>query len=98
MAAHTVVIDVIAMKCKIRNTSFSFASVPKCESCALNIRTFFVEMFEPLHVYAPNTGSDFSPYLASYHSMTEREQRRLVQDSFRLNRFLSDLVSLYYAR
>jgi len=65
--------------------------------CELRTRyqDLFADVFRPLHAFAQTLNSDFTPFLATFHNITDSEVNLFLnQDSFRLFRFLSDLVSL----
>jgi len=71
----------------------------KCaEVCELRMRyrDLFVGRFKTLRVFAPSS-SEFIPFLACHHSITdfERINAFLNQDSYRLLKFVSDLVSIF---
>ena len=71
----------------------------KCaEVCELRTRykDLFTDMFKPLHAFAQTSQPDFIPFLACYHSVTDSEINAFLnQNSIRLQRFLSDLVSIF---
>ena len=55
-------------------------------------------MFTPLHAFAHSHGSDFIPYLALFHNITDLEVNTFLnQDSCRLPEFLSNLVTIFHA-
>ena len=67
----------------------------KCaEVCELRMRykDLFEGMFKTLHAFAPSS-SEFTPFLACHHSITDLEINAFLnQDSYRLLKFVSDLV------
>lgn len=68
------------------------------EVCALRAKykDLFVDIFRPLHAFAPASESEFIPFLACHHDITDAEVNAFVnQNSIRLSRLLSDLVSLF---
>jgi len=69
----------------------------KCaEVCELRMRykDLFEGMFKTLHAFAPSS-SEFIPFLACHHSITDFEINAFLnQDSYRLLKFVSDLVSI----
>ena len=71
----------------------------KCaEVCQLRTRykDLFADIFKPLQVFAQSPESDFTPFLACFHSITDSEVNSFLnQDSFKLFSFLSDLVSFF---
>ena len=70
----------------------------KCaEVCKLRLkyRDLFEEMFKTLRVFAPSS-TDFIPFLACHHTVTDSETNAFLnQDSYRLLKFVSDLVSFF---
>ena len=70
----------------------------KCaEVCELRMRyrDLFERMFKTLRVFAPSS-SEFIPFLAYHHSITDFEINAFLnQDSHRLLKFVSDLVSIF---
>eukprot|EP00967_Tisochrysis_lutea_P101092 scaffold151423_cov15-Tisochrysis_lutea.AAC.1 len=49
-----------------------------------------------LRVFAPPSNADFIPFLACHHTITDSEINAFLnQDSYRLLRFVSDLVSIF---
>jgi len=70
----------------------------KCaEVCELRMRykDLFEGMFKTLHAFAPSS-SKFIPFLACHHSITDFEINAFLnQDSYRLLKFVSDLVSIF---
>ena len=70
----------------------------KCvEVCELRMkyRDLFEGMFKTLRVFAPSS-SEFIPFLTCHHSITDFEiSAFLNQDSYRLLKFVSDLVSIF---
>ena len=71
----------------------------KCtEVCELRTRYkgLFEEMFKTLRVSAPPSSANFIPFLTCHHTITDSEINAfLIQDSYRLLRFVSDLVSIF---
>jgi len=68
------------------------------EVCELRMRykDLFEEMFKTLRVFAQPSNSDFIPFLACHHNVTDSEINDFLnQDFFRLHRFVSDLVSIF---
>ena len=69
----------------------------KCaEVCKLRMRykDLFERMFKTLRVFAPSS-SEFIPFL-TYHRITDFEINAFLnQDSYRLLKFVSDLVSIF---
>jgi len=60
-----------------------------------NHRDLFKGMFKTLHAFAPSS-SEFIPFLACHHSITDFEINALLnQDSYRLLKFVSDIVSIF---
>jgi len=58
----------------------------------MRYRDLFERMFETLRVFAPSS-SEFIPFLTCHHSITDFEINAFLnQDSYRLLKFLSDLV------
>jgi len=70
----------------------------KCaEVCKLRMRyrDLFERMFKTLRVFAPSS-SEFIPFLTCHHSITDFEiNASLNQDSYRLLKFVSDLISIF---
>ena len=70
----------------------------KCvEVCKLRMRykDLFEGMFKTLRVFAPSS-SKFIPFLACHHSITDFEINAFLnQDSYRLLKLVSDLVSIF---
>jgi len=70
----------------------------KCvEVCELRMRyrDLFVEMFKTLRVFAPSS-SEFIPFLTCHHGITDFGINAFLnQDSYRLLKFVSDLVSIF---
>ena len=70
----------------------------KCvEVCKLRMRyrDLFERMFKTLRVLAPSS-SEFIPFLTCHHSITDFEINAFLnQDSYRLLKFVSDLVSIF---
>ena len=70
----------------------------KCaEVCELRMRyrNLFEGVFKTLRVFAPSS-SEFLPFLTCHHSITDFEINALQnQDSYRLLKFVSDLVSIF---
>jgi len=70
----------------------------KCaEVCELRMRyrDLFERMFKTLRVFAPSS-SEFIPFLTCYHSITDFEINAFLnEDSYRLLKFVSDLVSIF---
>ena len=88
------VINVSVKKFKIRSMCFSFASVLKCVSCAWDT-DLFKGMFKTLRAFA-RSSSEFIPFLACHHSITDFEINAFLnQNSYRLLKFVSDLVSIF---
>ena len=59
-------------------------------------KDLFEEMFKTLRVFAPPSNADFIPFLACHHTITDSEVNAFLnQDSYRLLRFVSDLVSIF---
>jgi len=69
----------------------------KCvEVCELRMRyrDLFEGMFKTLRVFAP-LSSGFIPFLSCHHNITDFEINAFLnQDSYRLLKFVSDLVSI----
>ena len=94
MVVLAVVINVSVEKFKMRSMCFPFASVLKCASCAWDTETFLKECLG-LRAFAPSS-SEFIPFLACLHSITDFEINAFLnQDSYRLLKFVSDLVSIF---
>lgn len=84
-------ISVSVGKFRMRSMSFSFASVLRKK-----YRDLFEDFFKPFHAFAQRPDSGFIPFLACHHSITDSEINDFLnQDSFRLLRFVSDLVSIF---
>ena len=70
----------------------------KCaEVCELHMRhrDLFEGMFKTLRAFAPSS-SELIPFLACHHSTTDFEINAFLnQDSYRLLKFVSDLVSIF---
>jgi hypothetical protein len=67
------------------------------EVCELRMRyrDLFERMFKTLRVFAPSS-SKFIPFLTCHHSITDFEINAFLnQDSYRLLKFVSDLVSIF---
>ena len=65
-----------------------------CEPC-MRYRDLFVGMFKTLRAFAPSS-SEFIPFLACHHSITDFEINAFLnQDSYRLLKFVSDIVSIF---
>ena len=97
MVVLAFVINVSVEKFKMRSMCFSFASVLKCASCACDTeyRDLFEGMFKTLRAFAP-LSSGFFPFLACHHSITDFEINAFLnQDSHRLLKFVSDLLSIF---
>jgi hypothetical protein len=61
----------------------------------MRYRDLFEGMFKTLHAFAPSS-SGFIPFLAYHHSITDFEINAFLnQDSYRLLKFVSDLVSIF---
>jgi hypothetical protein len=61
----------------------------------MRYRDLFEGMFKTLRVFAPSS-SEFIPFLTCHHSITDFEiSAFLNQDSYRLLKFVSDLVSIF---
>ena len=61
----------------------------------MRYRDLFEGMFKTLRAFAPSS-SEFIPFLACHHSITEFEINAFLnQDSYRLLKFVSDLVSIF---
>ena len=59
----------------------------------MRYRDLFEGMFKTLHVFAPSS-FEFIPFLACHHSITDFEINAFPnQDSYRLFKFVSDLIS-----
>ena len=94
MVVLAFVINVSVEKFKMRSMYFSFASVLKCASCAWDT-DLFEGMVKTLRAFAPSS-SEFIPFLACHHSITDFEINAFLnQDSYRLLKFVSDLVSIF---
>ena len=58
-------------------------------------KDLFEGMFKTLRVFAPSK-TEFIPFLTCYHSITDFEINAFLnQDSYRLLKFVSDLVSIF---
>ena len=67
------------------------------EVCELRMRyrDLFERMFKTLRVFAPSS-SELIPFLTCHHSITDFEINAFLnQDSHRLLKFVSDLVSIF---
>jgi len=94
MVVLAFVINVSVEKFKIRSMCFSFASVLVCK-LRMRYRDLFEGMFKTLRAFAPSS-SEFIPFLACHHSITDFEINAFLnQDSYRLLKFVSDLVSIF---
>jgi len=62
----------------------------------MRYRDLFEGMFNTLRVFAPSS-SEFIPFLTCHHSITDFEINAffLNQDSYRLLKFVSGLVSIF---
>ena len=61
----------------------------------MRYRDLFERMFKTLRVFAPSS-SEFIPFLTCHHSITDFEINAFLnQDSYRLLKFVSDLVSIF---
>jgi hypothetical protein len=61
----------------------------------MRYRDLFEGMFKTLRAFAPSC-SEFFPFLACHNSITDFEINAfLIQDSYRLLKFVSDLVSIF---
>jgi hypothetical protein len=61
----------------------------------MRYRDLFEGMFKTLRVFAP-LSSEFIPFLTCHHSITDFEINAFLnQDSYRLLKFVSDLVSIF---
>ena len=70
----------------------------KCaEVCELRMRykDLFERMFKTLRGVQTPSSSEFIPFLTCHHSITDFEMAFLNQDSYRLLKFVSDLVSIF---
>ena len=64
---------------------------------AHEIQDLFERMFKTLRVFAPSS-SEFIPFLTCHHSISGTDfeiNAFLNQDSYRLLKFVSDLVSIF---
>ena len=96
MVVLAFVINVSVEKFKMRSMCFSSASacVEVCE-LRMRYRDLFERMFKTLRVFAPSS-SEFIPFLTCHHSITDFEINAFLnQDSYRLLKFVSDLVSIF---
>ena len=96
MVVLAFVINVSVEKFKMKSMCFSSASVLKC-MCELRMRyrDLFEGMFKTLRVFAPSS-SEFIPFLTCHHSITDFEINAFLnQDSYRLLKFVSELVSIF---
>jgi hypothetical protein len=72
-------------------------SIDLFEVCELRMRyrDLFEGMFKTLRAFAPSS-SEFIPFLACHHIITDFEINAFLnQDSYRLLKFVSDLVSIF---
>ena len=96
MVVLAFVINVSVEKFKMRSMHVLFFC--KCaEVCKLRMRyrDLFERMFKTLRVFAPSS-SEFIPFLTCHHSITDFEINAFLnQDSYRLLKFVSDLVSIF---
>ena len=61
----------------------------------MRYRDLFEGIFKTMRVFAPSS-SEFIPFLTCHHSITDFEVNAfLYQDSYRLLKFVSDLVSIF---
>uniref|UniRef100_A0A7S3VU70 Reverse transcriptase zinc-binding domain-containing protein n=1 Tax=Dunaliella tertiolecta TaxID=3047 RepID=A0A7S3VU70_DUNTE len=71
-----------------------------CELCELRrkYKDLFIDLFKPLHTFAQLPNTDFVPFLASFHVVTNLEVNAFLnQDSYRFSKSLSQLVSIFDA-
>ena len=96
MVVLAFVINVSVEKFKMRSMHVLFFC--KCaEVCKLRMRyrDLFERMFKTLRVFAPSS-SEFIPFVTCHHSITDIEINAFLnQDSYRLLKFVSDLVSIF---
>ena len=86
------VINVSVEKLKKKRVLFFCKCAVVCE-LRMRYRDLFKGMFKTLRVFAPSS-SEFIPFLACHHSITGfMINAFLNQDSYRLLKFVSDLVS-----
>ena len=61
----------------------------------MRYRDLFEGMLKTLRVFAPSS-VEFIPFLTCHHSITDFEINAILnQDSYRLLKFVSDLVSIF---
>jgi cytidine deaminase len=61
----------------------------------MRYKDLFEGMFKTLHAFAPSS-SEYIPCLACHHSITDFEINAFLnQDSYRILKFVSDLVSIF---
>jgi hypothetical protein len=86
---------VIKCKCgKVQDEKHVLFFCKCAEVCELRMRyrDLFERMFKTLHAFAPSS-FEFIPFLACHHSITVNAF--LDQDSYRLLKFVSNLVSIF---
>ena len=73
----------------------------KCkEVCELRTehKDLFVDLFRPLHAFTRPSNTEFIPFLACFQVMTDPEINAFLnQDSRRLLKLLSELISIFDA-
>jgi hypothetical protein len=95
MVFLAIVINVSVEKFTIRSMCFFFCKCAEVCELRMRYRDLFEGMFETLRAFAPSS-SEFIPFLACHHSITDFEINAFLnQDSYRLLKFVSDLISIF---
>ena len=89
------VINVSVEKFKMRSMCFSFASVLKCASCAWDTETFLKECLRLCVRLLLRALNLYLSWLVITVSLIIEINAFLNQDSYRLLKFVSDLVSIF---
>jgi len=85
---------ILAFVINVRVENFKMRSM--CFSSRMRYKDLFERMFKTLRAFAPSS-SEFIPFSTScHHSITDFEINAFLnQDSYRLLKFVSDLVSIF---
>ena len=95
MVVLAFVINVSVEKFKMRSMCMFFCKCAEVCELRMRYRDLFEGMFKTLRGFAPSS-SEFIPFLACHHSITDFEINAFLnQDSYRLLKFVSDLVSIF---
>jgi len=95
MVVLAFVINESVEKFKMRSMCFFFCKCAEVCELRMRYRDLFERMFKTLRVFAPSS-SEFIPFLTCHHSITDFEINAFLnQDSYRLLKFVSDLVSIF---